>query len=1634
MSTSSLASPTTEKAQKLKEAQLKIGMALKNAQYALTTHAHRGLTTALHENASALTALSTYLSLSGSPVKAAAIAGQMAKILKSVGTYVSAKERNSSTSQHTEVSRLSSSFNTPPSSSVVLDELGLLPETPHESAGLVAELQRVVRELTRERDAMADEKRALEAALEESRQHSTVTPHTAFEAHSPDTADKDLDVVIRQLHAEVKGLKHEVREEHMRAAALQDQLHEAEEQIEDQQDQVQALKMQLRLSQEEKLSQDAAFAKKEEEIKALQEAFLQNSRNTTAPSSAAAAAATRSPHGYVDKDDFDALKLQNQLLQQALREQTTQTRPTDPHALLSQQTLEEIEADHHQQLEAMKLTIQEQYNRENQLLDKQRSMQDTLDDLKRQLQLSSNRQWVQQEREKHLNEMDSAERHMEHLQETVERHEQHIHLQQTKLQHYAENERSTSDVIKNLEQHHDTQIAKLNQQIIELRDELNKACRREQELHDQVQASNTETQATIAATTEQYNHHQQHISSLTHSMAAEREQHESRVAELQRAHAAQVAELQQRLEVERDHAAANQSTAAECESALQQRLSELRTSMAAEREQHESRVAELQRAHAAQVAELQQRLEVERDHAAANQSTAAECESALQQRLSELRTSMAAEREQHESRVAELQRAHAAQVAELQQRLEVERDHAAANQSTAAECESALQQRLSELRTSMAAEREQHESRVAELQRAHATQVAEVQQAHATQVAELQQRLEVERDHAAANQSTAAECESALQQRLSELRTSMAAEREQHESRVAELQRAHATQVAELQQRLEVERDHAAANQSTAAECESALQQRLSELRTSMAAEREQHESRVAELQRAHATQVAEVQQAHATQVAELQQRLEVERDHAAANQSTAAECESALQQRLSELRTSMAAEREQHESRVAELQRAHATQVAEVQQAHAAQVAELQQRLEVERDHAAANQSTAAECESALQQRLSELRTSMAAEREQHESRVAELQRAHAAQVAELQQRLEVERDHAAANQSTAAECESALQQRLSELHTSMAAEREQHESRVAELQRAHAAQVAELQQGRELNVLRDESAEKFWVTSQPVDWLKEENESLKVQVREWEEKHTEVTKEKVNAVIKVGEVEEMLSCCKCELQRLKAEYSSLQKTMSKSLEERDIAVKRLKESAHLTEEAEANAVRLETLRKELQEVQERLEITDKDRALVVSRYRRATTEKEECADAARRLLTEYKEMAATREKLVAQLAAAEALAAERSREVEELTRAAPAGASLKSSGPKDDALEAVGQKVVQSTVSEKQERIEALVGELEAVTRENKRLRSELEVAQVRQAAPQRASLTAEPTSMQSAFAQDMLSSLAGMRVTLNTMHTQLVPILEQIRVEERSRAAAAVDPSASTSAVDALEKLYTSMESVHAVTQATLEDFDIGARQLRVSAELQAVVYGKLLATLQQHRGKGSTSPLTSTLVDVSLVRACAALFGELSTGSTPRWEENERHGEQQLISHTDQRYRPGRASSATRDYVAAAEKDRQVAVSATAHQQSPSTWSHYHAFSSAPSVFASSVGVDNRGRYSRTVNHARRRADDRELSILDNAGYGRQPSRAGSRYQSSFENFAMAQASISVAEERARLRTAPTPPWR
>ncbi|KAG5470213.1 hypothetical protein LSCM4_02907 [Leishmania orientalis] len=1868
MSSSSLSSPTAENAQKLKEAQLRIGMALKNAQYALTTHAHRGLATALHENVNALTALSMYLTLSGSSVKAAAIAGQMAKILKSVGMYIAAKERSGGASQHAEGSRHSSAPNTPASSSVVLDESRFLTDASRESAGVVQDLHRAMEELTRQRDALAEEKHALEVALEESRQRLAATKSlTAVETHSSDATDRDDDASIRRLRAEVDSLKHEVREEHMRAAALRDQLHEAEEQIEEQQDHVQALKSQLRLSQEEKLSQDAAFAKKEEEIKALQETLLQSSPSTTAPSSrvtsaAVAPPAAPPPRGYVDKDDFDALKLQNQLLQEALRNQPAHARPIDSHTVLSQQTLEEIEADHQQQLEAMKLTIQEQYNRETELLEKQRTMQESVDDLKRQLQLSNNRQWVQQERERHLNEMDAAKMRIKQLQETIHKQDEEIQTQQAQLQHCAENDRKHADVIKSLKLQHETQLATLNEELRARNDELNETLEAKYDLSTQLEAHRIQTAAAIAAKEEQCNCSQREISGLTLALTALREQHEARVAE-----------LQQQLEVERDHAAASQSTVEERECALQQRLAELRTSMTALREQHEARVAELQQEHAAQaaqqqqqlevereqhearVAELQQQLEVERDHAAASQSTVEERECALQQRLAELRTSMTALREQHEARVAELQQEHAAQaaqqqqqlevereqhearvaelqqehaaqaaqqqqqlevereqhearVAELQQELEVERDHAAASQSTVEERECALQQRLAELRTSMTALCEQHEARVAELQQEHAAQaaqqqqqlevereqhearVAELQQEHAAQaaqqqqqlevereqhearvaeqqqqlevereqhearVAELQQQLEVERDHAAASQSTVEERECALQQRLAELRTSMTALCEQHEARVAELQQEHAAQaaqqqqqlevereqhearVAEQQQQLEVERDHAAASQSTVEERECALQQRLAELRTSMTALREQHEARVAELQQEHAAQaaqqqqqlevereqhearVAELQQEHAAQaaqlqqqlevereqhearVAEQQQQLEVERDHAAASQSTVEERECALQQRLAELRTSMTALREQHEARVAELQQEHAAQAAQQQQQlevereqHEARVAEQQQQLEVERDHAAASQSTVEERECALQQRLAELRTSMTAlceqhearvaelqqehaaqaaqqqqqlevEREQHEARVAELQQEHAAQAAQLQQQLEVEREEGkresvrwkaegSVTQGRVDELEEerkAAKARVEELKAQLLREQERteqgerkvderrkkveedsktvtaaHAAVVQKLKDEHAAALKRAEDGCALDVkhVRREFAEKLAVTSQPVEWLKEENEALKVREKELEEKLKEVTSGKMAALARAQEAEQVLTSRKGEVRRLKDECASMQSTMATCLEERDAALKKLKDDAQLTEEAQANLVRLEALRKELKEVQVRLDTAEKDKALLLSRYKRTSTEKDECAEAARKLLTQYKEMAAARERLVSQLAAAEALAAEKSMRVEELTRATIVNAGVTSKGSQDDALEASTQNTLEDTVCEKQERIKALVAELNEVARENKMLKLELDAAKDRRVAPQQPLLAAEPASTQSAFAQD-LGSLAGMRDILSTMHRQLNPILEQLCAHERARAVAEASPSTSSSAVEALEALTAAMESAHTTMQSTLEDFAAAARRLRVSAQLQGVVYGKLLAT---------SAPMPA-LVDVSLIRACTALLGEMSFGSALGKEEKASHGVLPLVGNGVQHYCSGSITSVVQDSAAAARKAEGAVAITGSDQQSPSMWSHYHADARAPSALASPANLGNPASSAYIVSPACRRADHRERAMLGDFGPGRKASRLGPPLRPSFENFAAAQLAISAAEERAGLRTAPTPPWK
>ncbi|KAK7199829.1 hypothetical protein NESM_000030100 [Novymonas esmeraldas] len=1457
-----------EDAQKLKEAQLKIGMALKNAQYALTTHAHRGLTTALQENVNALTALSTYLSLAGSAVKAAAIAGQMAKILKSVATYVAAKERGGggSTTTHAGESRHSSAPNTPASSSAILDEPNFRSGATRESAAQTAALQLALEDMTRQRDAMAEEKRALEAALEEARHHVSISA-ALTPTPSTDFGGDDHDAIVRRLRAEVDDLRREVRDEHMRAAALQDQLHEAEAQIEDKHDQVQALKSQLRISQEEKLGQDAAFAKKEEEIKALQDTLLQGAHTAAAePRSTQQVppAAGQAPRGYVDKDDFDALKLQNQLLQQALREQATKSRPTGSHTVLSQLTLEEIEADHQQQLEAMKLTIQEQYNRETGLLGKQRTMQETIDDLQRQLQLSSNRQWIQQQREKHLDEMEAAKIHIQQLQQKVEVQDQQIEEHQRQLAVCAESERQHADQLKNLKLHHETQIADLTTQLHDIQDQLHESQTATRALEDDLRNDRQAVQQKQVDADAAARAHDTAVTEFTQQLASSRHNHEAQVTDMQRTHAAQVAQLEQQLEAERDHAAANQSTVEEREAALQQRLAELRTTTAAEREQHEAQVTDMQRTHAAQVAQLEQQLEAERDHAAANQSTVEERETALQQRLAELRTTTAAEREQHEAQVTDMQRTHAAQVAQLEQQLEAERDHAAANQSTVEEREAALQQRLAELRTTTAAEREQHEAQVTDMQRTHAAQVAQ-----------LEQQLEAERDHAAANQSTVEEREAALQQRLAELRTTTAAERQRQEEKAAEWERERRALVDEGARVVEEERAKATASSLSVRGQEAALQKRVKDVEVEMRADKELHEAAVRELKE---------------------------------------RCDDA-------------------EARLSKTE--------------------------------AEGRRKAKEAE----------KSKKAAE----EAHAAELQRV-----------------------------------------------KEEHETA---LKRAQDEQVLALKR------VRREVATKSAVATQPVDWLKDENAALKARVEEWEGKHAEAMREKLAAQTRVREAEQALAARKAEVRRLKDECTTTGETAAKAVGERDAAARKLEEASRLLSAAHANEARLETLRSELQEVQERLQVAEKDKALLATRYKRASAEKDECAEAARTLLKQYKEAAAARERLVAKVAAAEALVEEKTREAEELARAAADHADASTSMTASTEKRGGGGADARAEEDHaRQQRIDELVTDLNAAAAEIERLKTELHKVSSRPPTNESRLPVNGPFGVPPPAADDALGSLAELRRRLIAMHTQLTPALYQQSQATRAHAAARGGDGASATAAEALQVLCTAMETAHTDTVAALEELQEAMWRLTHSANLQGVVYGKLLAALPQTHRSGASSLITPPPpppVDVALARACTVLVtdaratalggrgvGEGGRGGPPTDRANDAEPRQHRVS----------APSVVRGRSPVRGKAEVPAA----------TWSQPHVFHSAAAALSGSAdgGYRSSSGVARTGSPARRRVDERDgATAWSEAVYGVQPVRAARlQRRSSFENFAVAQAHLSAAEERAGLRAAPTPPWK
>ena len=1687
MSVSPIAtSPSADDAQKLKEAQLKIGMALKNAQYALTTHAHRGLTTALHENVNALTALSTYLSLSGSPVKAAAIAGQMAKILKSVATYVAAKERGSGggSSHHgtADNSHHNSGLNTPASSVALPDDAGFPPGTPREAGAQLAELQNALEEMTRQRDKLAATKQTLEAQL-------AAVSVSATPLNEAVSGGDGSEATLQRLRGEVDVLKREVREGQMKAAALGDQLHEAQEQIEDQQDQIQALKSQLRISQEEKISQDAAFAKKEEEIKALQESLLQNSRQVSAtmatePGTLTSQQAAQAPRGYVDKDDFDALKLQNQLLQQALREQATKVRPTDTQSAITQQTLEELEADHQQQLEAMKLTIQEQFNRETELLNKQRDMQDTINDLQRQLQLSSNRHWVQQEREKHLNEMDAAKAQIEALQNTIEKQQGELQQHKERIGELEDVEKKMTEANKNLKVRHETQVAELTEAMGAVKEEIEDLKAENSTLREQLEHQRDSLEARLE---ERQQSGQARLTELQKQLAAEQEQRaaaeatvvehdtasQQQLADLKNTHEGALAQLQARLASENQHAETLQARLEE-EAALHKAqlkvleeqletehkrsadaedhaakleitLSQLRKQMAADSVQHDTELSSLKQDSDAVVAKLTQQLEEQRQRADFAEGSATERDAGAQQRVAQLQSTIDMEREKHDAELRDLKQSHEAELTQLREALAAQQeqqkvqlselqDSLAAQHEQSATAAAAAQQQITELQQTLETERQQHGSQVAELKVSHEAELTTLQeQLHEKQaLAEAAESRAVEQDKAAKQQLQ--EIEAHVTAEIKELNDNLTAEREHHASELAEARSTHDGELKKLTQQLEEQRQRADFAEGSATERDAGAQQRVAQLQSTIDMEREKHDAELRDLKQSHEAELTQLREALAAQQEQQKVQLSELQDSLAAQHEQSATAAAAAQQQITELQQTLETERQQHGSQVAELKASQEERLTEAKRELEAKVGDLSQQLKAERARADSAESSVTERDAGTQQRMAQLQNTIDSEREQHCSKMTEMRQAHEkafaelklvhqAQLAELQKQHDaaaterglLERQAAELTEKLAAEgsradkAEAAMKAKAKEAAKSVKEAEEKQAAEVAEMKAEHEAVVKRLQEDTLLQVKRvkREMAGKVTVASQPVDWLKDENEALKQQCRDSEEKCKTATKEKIEAMRRAREAEQTLASRKSEVKRLKDECSALQETVAKAIEEKDSAVKQLASSARAAEEARANAARLTSLREEMQELQQRWETAEKDKNLLVARYKRATTEKEECAEATRKLLAQYKETAAALEKLKVQNAAAAAAAAAEQSDRVNRSRdlVAEVKNNLEGSAASSPAADAPANKIQSpGEVVEMKKLMDALVAQLDEVKEENAQLQSEL--AAVRQTVISlKATLSASPAPLLTRKeTQDTMGSLAKMRRVLFEMHAEAVPALDNFY--QRQQVTTPAD-AMSTGLLDAVKELYAAMEEAHSETQATLAHFNSAARRLRASAELQGVIYGKLLATLRSSEASANASYSTASptaMTDVALLRACTALFTEICV--RPVEDSNGRHAsrrgdEQQHPSRDPQEEEPTRATSSSRG--------RSLPVS-------------QHAFLRPPPAMPTSAAAESACRMS-PIRH--RNGEREEVRYIPHSS----PYR-----RASFENFAAAQASISAAEQHAGLRPAPTPPWK
>ncbi|RNE97659.1 hypothetical protein TraAM80_09202 [Trypanosoma rangeli] len=309
-----------------REITARIGAATREAQYALMVTSPQRVTNAMSGTHAALVALSEYLALPNGLPKAAAVAKRIAKMLRHImvlqrqgstaeeGTTQSETDINDAHMSHDHFMRH------------FLDEA---PEDDHE----LQQLREKLTGLQEERDSVVTLLHSAQQELATLKQSTDGQTHES----SPSSAE------IEHMHNENRTLKEILQEEILKTRTLEETLRDSNEKLQQMHHTNATLKVSL-----------------EQHRSALQE----NEKKMASAERTASRAAVMNPEP-LDSNELEALKLQVKLLHQTLRECSNNTDAAEIKA--GKKTLVDIQYEHHEQLLAMKVTLEEQYKIEKNL-------------------------------------------------------------------------------------------------------------------------------------------------------------------------------------------------------------------------------------------------------------------------------------------------------------------------------------------------------------------------------------------------------------------------------------------------------------------------------------------------------------------------------------------------------------------------------------------------------------------------------------------------------------------------------------------------------------------------------------------------------------------------------------------------------------------------------------------------------------------------------------------------------------------------------------------------------------------------------------------------------------------------------------------------------------------------------------------------------------------------------------------------------------------------------------------------------------------------------------------------------------------------------------------------------------------